>query len=462
MIQVLGGGGLLGSNIVRFLKARGEPHVTIVDLRSPTAPGLEKVAFESADITSADSLQALFLKLRPDVVHHTVSPVATANDRSAALFEKVNVGGTVNVIEACQKAEVKKLIFTSSASVVYNDQDLINVDERMPYPEKNRDPYMDTKARAEQLVLLASTKEGTTGLKTCALRPAGIYGPGDIQYIPGLIEVCKTGRNKFQVGDNQNLWDVTYVDNIAHAHLLAADRLSRKPYSAELMASVHLPPKCLGEEERGDIRERDVPTSEKREAVQGAPDYAQELPSTLPASVTQGQGSEDGTPTLDLRPVIRNRYDQFFHIVNPDVASAGNPIPEVVSIAEESVGVAGNAFFITNGQPTPFWDFARAVWKEYDPSPKGTVDLKKVWKIPRDVGMVLATLAEYATWLVGTTTNFTRFKISFSATTRFYNIERARRVLGYEPLVGTEEGVKRSVQWYKEQESKGTAPKAKV
>lgn len=205
-----------------------------------------------------------------------------------------------------------------------------------------------------------------------------------------------------------------------------------------------------------------MPTSEKRESVQGAPDYCKELPSTLPLSVTQGQGSETGAPTLDLRPVIRNKYDQFFHIVNPDIPSAGNPIPETVSIAEDSVSVAGNVFFITNGQPTPFWDFARAVWKEYDPSPKGTVDVNKVWKVPRDVGMALATVAEYATWLVGTTTTFTRFKISFSCTTRYYNIERARRVLGYEPLVGTEEGIRRSVQWYKEQESQGTAPAAKI
>jgi sterol-4alpha-carboxylate 3-dehydrogenase (decarboxylating) len=57
--------------------------------------------------------------------------------------------------------------------VVFNGQDLINVDERIPFPEKPLDAYNESKAMGEELVLAAN---GTDGLLTVALRPAGIFG----------------------------------------------------------------------------------------------------------------------------------------------------------------------------------------------------------------------------------------------------------------------------------------------
>lgn len=68
---------------------------------------------------------------------------------------------------------VQKLVFTSSAGVVFNGQDLINVDERLPFPEPSLDAYNESKAKAEELILQANGKEG---LLTVALRPAGIFG----------------------------------------------------------------------------------------------------------------------------------------------------------------------------------------------------------------------------------------------------------------------------------------------
>lgn len=65
----------------------------------------------------------------------------------------------------------------------------------------------------------------STTLATCALRPSGIFGPGDRTLIPGLYDVIKNGQTAFQVGDNANLWDFTYVDNVAYAHILAAENL---------------------------------------------------------------------------------------------------------------------------------------------------------------------------------------------------------------------------------------------
>lgn len=81
--------------------------------------------------------------------------------------------GTKAVISAAQALGVPKLVFTSSAGVVFNGQDLIDVDERLAPPEKPMDAYNESKAKAEEMVLEANGKKG---LLTVALRPAGIFG----------------------------------------------------------------------------------------------------------------------------------------------------------------------------------------------------------------------------------------------------------------------------------------------
>jgi sterol-4alpha-carboxylate 3-dehydrogenase (decarboxylating) len=102
---------------------------------------------------------------------HTASPHANLKD--AALYWKVNVDGTKAVIAAAQASGVRKLVFTSSAGVVFNGGDIIGVDERLPYPAQPFDAYNESKAKAEEAVLAAN---GQGGLLTVALRPAGIFG----------------------------------------------------------------------------------------------------------------------------------------------------------------------------------------------------------------------------------------------------------------------------------------------
>ena len=102
---------------------------------------------------------------------HTASPQHGAKDPS--IYFKVNVDGTQAVINAAVAVGVRKLVYTSSAGVVFDGKDVINVDERAPYPEKPFDAYNDSKAQGEALVLEAN---GKGGLLTVALRPAGIFG----------------------------------------------------------------------------------------------------------------------------------------------------------------------------------------------------------------------------------------------------------------------------------------------
>ena len=62
-------------------------------------------------------------------------------------------------------------------------------------------------------------------LVTCALRPSVLFGPGDYQLIPSVHACIAKGEMPFVVGDGETLWDVTYVGNVADAHVLAVENL---------------------------------------------------------------------------------------------------------------------------------------------------------------------------------------------------------------------------------------------
>ncbi|BGP17503.1 hypothetical protein JCM10213_008236 [Rhodosporidiobolus nylandii] len=427
---VVGGEGFLGSTLVKALLARypaaAVASLDLVQRHFPdqlagAAEKQRKWTFYSADLTSLDSLAGAIRQAGATCVFHTASPWTGSG---AEVCEKVNVQGTQTVVDACVQEGVKKLVFTSSAGTVYNGTDLINVDERMPFPEEVLDPYNVTKAKAEKIVLAANGKEG---LLTVALRPAGIFGPGDRQALPGVMDVLKSGKTAFQVGSNENLFDWTFVDNVVHAHLIASERLG---LSVPLDAlDVRMPPIDLT------VPRRQLPTSHFR-------------PASLLEQEKQLNPSFENDPTGDS-PLLsaRNRFDQYF----PEF------LAQQVDIDEKTgeIPIAGQAFFITNGEPVPFWDFPRAVWAEYNRhEPRFTVAL------PAVVGLALAAVGEAIMGLMGKTPNLTKGKIVYSTVNRFYNIEKARRILGYEPIVGLEEGIKRAVAWYKENESSMQPKKA--
>ncbi|KAM0786452.1 hypothetical protein ACM66B_001914 [Microbotryomycetes sp. NB124-2] len=407
---VIGGEGFLGSTLVRTLVDRyPDASVASLDIVQRHFPEKPRWQFYPVDLTSLESLAAAIKQTRATCVFHTASPWTGSG---ADICEKVNVQGTQTVVDACVQQGVAKLVFTSSAGTVYNGVDLVNVDERMPFPEDPIDAYNATKAKAESIVIAAN---GQGGLKTVALRPAGIFGPGDRQAVPGILDVLKSGKTAFQLGDNKNLFDWTYVDNVVHAHVLAAERLDRtvKPQQLEERS---LPVDL-------DIPRRDLPTSTFRPS------------SLLSDEIKHDPSFKNGEPDEPLR-AGRTRYDQLF---DPEQLAEKRP---------ESLGVAGQAFFITNGEPIPFWDFPRAIWVAYN----GHVP-KFIVPLPVGVGLTLASIGETVTGLMGKTPNLTRGKVVYSTVSRYYNIEKARRILGYEPIVGLQEGINRAVKWYKENES---------
>ncbi|KAM0752472.1 3-beta hydroxysteroid dehydrogenase/isomerase [Meredithblackwellia eburnea MCA 4105] len=397
---VLGGEGFLGQAIVQALLAK-HPSQRVASFGLTQRTFTDGYRFFRTDVTAYDDILKSFKNSGVTTVFHTVSPHTTATEE---LCEKVNIHGTKAIIQACIEAGVSKLVFTSSVTACFDGSSgLINADERMPIIVQTKDFYARTKAEAERTVLASNGKDG---LLTCALRCGGIIGPGDRQVIPGFINVYKDGQSAVQLGDNLNLFDMVHVKNVAHAHLLAAERLALPPLSPEVFAS-RLPPVS------STVPYRPVPTSTNMN-----PD-----PKTPP-------------PVL---PAHRNRFDQFA-FVNQTPTGEPNPL----------LGVAGQVFVITNGEPVPFWSFARAVYFAYSGKTGYTIPL------PASLGMAVATVADAWNWLIGVKKEggLTRAHVQYVLSELYFNIEKARRVLGYEPLLTLEEGIRDAVEAYKAEEAK--------
>ncbi len=131
-------------------------------------------------------------------------------------FFRINVGGTRNVIAACQAAGVHRLVYTSSPSVVYHGGDLAGVDESAPLCTAAPCAYPTSKAAAERLVTAANSP----GFATVSLRPHLVWGPGDKNVVPRVLALARKGRLRI-IGAGRNKVDVTHITNVVDAHLLA-------------------------------------------------------------------------------------------------------------------------------------------------------------------------------------------------------------------------------------------------
>ncbi len=219
---VTGGGGFVGAALCLRLRTLGHD-VTALGRSSYPALVAEGIRTATHDLSQTAQQPALVQLLDGvDCVFHTAAHVKMWGPKKA--FVEGNVTATDNVIAACRRAGVSKLVFTSSPSVVATSHGLRGVDESQPYPRHFAAFYAETKAAAERDVLQAHC----AGLCTIALRPHLIFGPGDTNLVPTILGRASAGR-LVQVGDGKNLVDLTFIDDCVEAHLLAAAALEARP-----------------------------------------------------------------------------------------------------------------------------------------------------------------------------------------------------------------------------------------
>lgn len=214
-VLVTGAGGFVGGVVARMLRARGDEVRTVA---RGDYPDLAKIGCTHLRGDLADPKVAQDAATGVDALIHVAAKAGVWG--KAADYESSNVTATQNLLDAAVQHGVKRFVFTSSPSVTFDGGDAKQANESLPYPAKHLAHYPRTKAEAERRVLAAN---GKNGLLTCALRPHLVYGPGDPHLLPRLVKRAKSGRLAWIGGGNQV--DVTYVDNAAHAHLLALDAL---------------------------------------------------------------------------------------------------------------------------------------------------------------------------------------------------------------------------------------------
>lgn len=212
---VTGGGGFIGRAIVGRLLEEG---YAVRSFSRRSYPDLRTLGVEmfQGDVTNKkDVLRACE---NCGIVFHVAAKAGIWGNYED--FYKVNVDGTRNVIQACRKTPIARLVYTSSPSVVFDGHDMEGVDESVPYAPYYKAFYPETKARAERLVLEANSPS----LATVALRPHLVWGPGDNHLIPGILLRQRQGR-LCRIKGEPKLVDFAYIDNVADVHILAAERL---------------------------------------------------------------------------------------------------------------------------------------------------------------------------------------------------------------------------------------------
>lgn len=247
-ILVTGGAGYIGSHTVVELLGAGHEVVVIDNLSNSSRESLrrvEKIAgknltFHEADVRDGDALDAIFNEHNIDAVIHFAGLKAVGESVAKALFYyQNNLESTLTLLERMKQFDVKKLVFSSSATV-YGDPEILPIPETAPKSATN--PYGQTKLMIEQILEdVVATNEGW---KITALRyfnPFGAHESGEIgedpngipNNLPPYVAQVAVGKraevgvfgDDYDTPDGTGVRDYIHVTDLAKAHLAALEHL---------------------------------------------------------------------------------------------------------------------------------------------------------------------------------------------------------------------------------------------
>ena len=255
-VVVTGASGFLGSRLAAELLRGG--HEVVAGSRK-SIPELVALGAIHAplDLGDREALRNAFKGA--DVVFHVAAKTGIWGPERD--YVESNLIGTQNVLAACEQRKVRKLVYTSSPSVVFDGRDHVDAGNDLPYPQDYLCSYPATKALAEREVLAAN---GRWGLATCSLRPHLIFGPGDPHLIPRLLERARAGKLA-RVGSGDNVVTLCAVETAVAAHIAAAKHLA--PDAAHAGCAYFIGqerPVRLWDWIDGLLRELDIPPVKRR------------------------------------------------------------------------------------------------------------------------------------------------------------------------------------------------------
>ncbi|MCX7858083.1 MAG: GDP-mannose 4,6-dehydratase [Deltaproteobacteria bacterium] len=231
-VLITGGCGFIGSHVVDAYADKGYEVVIVDNLSTGKLKNKNRNArLYKIDITD-DSLKDVFEKERPDIVNHHAAQISVPYSVENPLFDaKVNIEGTIRLLELSRIYGIKKFIFASTGGAIYGETDMIPTSEQcVPEP---RSPYAISKLACEKYILFYSYHYG---LEFIILRYSNVYGPRQIPHgEAGVVAIftekllSKEHPVLYHYPEEKNgmIRDYVYVRDVARANILASESEKR-------------------------------------------------------------------------------------------------------------------------------------------------------------------------------------------------------------------------------------------
>lgn len=223
-ILITGGAGFIGSHLVDRLIKDGHQVVVIDNLSTGKKENLNKKAkFYKVDI-QGPKISQIFKKEKPEVVFHLAAQIDVRKSVENPIEDaKINILGSLNILESCQKSKVKKIIFASTGGAIYGEAKIISTPE--DYPANPLSPYGIEKLTIEKYL---DYYWKIFKISYISLRLANVYGPrqnskGEAGVIAIFCDKILCGKQPIIYGNGKQTRDFVFVDDVAEANILAME-----------------------------------------------------------------------------------------------------------------------------------------------------------------------------------------------------------------------------------------------